>query len=197
MNLGAFIWTPQVTTLTTWPNRCSRIAGSSPIVSRTGPRKLIAMRALEVVEPALAERERAPDRAAGVVDQVVDRAVLGEHPRDQRVDGVDVGQVAGVRRRAAAAASIAARTRSSSSARRATSSTVAPPGDRQRGGLADPGGGAGDEHGRPASGLGRAGGRSAGAAGHAASGAGGPGQSVSHRNSLAATSVTTSAKPRG
>ena len=42
-NFGALTCTPQVTMLTTCPNRCARIAGSSPIVSRTGPRKLTAI----------------------------------------------------------------------------------------------------------------------------------------------------------
>jgi len=37
-NFGAFICTPQVTTLTTWPKRCARIAGSRPMVRRTGPK---------------------------------------------------------------------------------------------------------------------------------------------------------------
>ena len=37
-NFGAFICTPQVPMLTTCPNPCARIAGSSPIVSRTGPK---------------------------------------------------------------------------------------------------------------------------------------------------------------
>ena len=38
-------------------------------------------RALEVVEAVVGERDRAPDRAAGVVDQDVDVAVLGRGPR--------------------------------------------------------------------------------------------------------------------
>ena len=42
-NFGALTWLPQVTMLTTCPNRCARIAGSSPIVSRTGPKKLTAI----------------------------------------------------------------------------------------------------------------------------------------------------------
>ena len=42
-NFGALTWTPQVTMLTTCPNRCARIAGSSPRVSRTGPKKLTAI----------------------------------------------------------------------------------------------------------------------------------------------------------
>jgi hypothetical protein len=35
-SLGAFTWTPQVTMFTTWPKRWARIAGSRPMVSRTG-----------------------------------------------------------------------------------------------------------------------------------------------------------------
>jgi hypothetical protein len=38
LNFGALSCTPQVTMLTTCPNRCARIAGSSPSVSRTGPK---------------------------------------------------------------------------------------------------------------------------------------------------------------
>ena len=37
-NLGALTWLPQVTTLSTCPKRCARMAGSSPMVSRTGPK---------------------------------------------------------------------------------------------------------------------------------------------------------------
>ncbi len=50
-------------------------------------------RAFEVVEAVVAERDRAPDRAAGVVDEHVDAAVVGEHPLDQPVDGLHVGEV--------------------------------------------------------------------------------------------------------
>ena len=42
-NFGALICTPHVTMLTTCPNLRSRIRGSRPRVSRTGPKKLIAM----------------------------------------------------------------------------------------------------------------------------------------------------------
>lgn len=37
-NFGALTCTPQVTMFTTCPKRCARIAGSRPIVSRTGPK---------------------------------------------------------------------------------------------------------------------------------------------------------------
>ena len=37
-------------------------------------------RALEVVEAVVGERDRAADRAAGVVDEDVDRRMVGEHP---------------------------------------------------------------------------------------------------------------------
>ena len=50
-------------------------------------------RAFEVVEAVVAERDRAPDRAPGVVDEHVDVAVVGEHPLEQPVDRLDVGDV--------------------------------------------------------------------------------------------------------
>ena len=53
-------------------------------------------RPLEVVEAVVGERDRAPDRAAGVVDQDVDVAVLFEHLGGHPVDVVDVGEVAAV-----------------------------------------------------------------------------------------------------
>ena len=37
-NFGALSCTPHVTMLTTWPNLRSRIRGSRPRVSRTGPK---------------------------------------------------------------------------------------------------------------------------------------------------------------
>ncbi len=59
-------------------------------------------RAFEVVEAVVAERDRAPDRATGVVDEHVDVAVVGQHPLDQPVDGLHVGEVGRVHVRGAA-----------------------------------------------------------------------------------------------
>jgi hypothetical protein len=51
--------------LTTWPNCCSRIAGSSPIVSRTGPKKFTAIiRSKSWKRSWLSSRERRIDRPA-------------------------------------------------------------------------------------------------------------------------------------
>ena len=60
-------------------------------------------RALEVVEAVVGQRDRAADRAAGVVDQHVDVAVLLEDLVGHPVDVLDVGQVAAVDVRHAAA----------------------------------------------------------------------------------------------
>ena len=56
-------------------------------------------RALDVVHAVVGQRDRPADRAACVVDQVVDATVLGQHGGDQPVDGRPVGEVAGVRER--------------------------------------------------------------------------------------------------
>ena len=50
-------------------------------------------RAFEVVEAVVAERDRAADRAPGVVDEHVDVAVVGEHALEQAFDRLDVGDV--------------------------------------------------------------------------------------------------------
>ena len=50
-------------------------------------------RALEVVEAVVGVRDRAADRAAGVVDEDVDAAVLGEDLVGHPLDVVEVGEV--------------------------------------------------------------------------------------------------------
>ncbi len=65
MNFGALSCTPQLSTLTTWPKPCARIAGSRPMVSRTGPKKLIAIvRSTSWKRPWLSESERRIERPA-------------------------------------------------------------------------------------------------------------------------------------
>ncbi len=52
--------------------------------------------AFDVVPAVQRFRQRAPDGSAGVVDQDVDAAEFGLYRRDEFVDRVEVGQVAGV-----------------------------------------------------------------------------------------------------
>ncbi len=61
-------------------------------------------RALEIVEAVERVDDAAADRAAGVVDEIVARAVLLQHARDQRIARGQVGDVGGVDPRLAAAA---------------------------------------------------------------------------------------------
>ena len=91
-----FVCTPIELTLMIWPDWRSRITGSSFRISRTGAEVVELHRPLEVVGAVVGERDRAPDRAAGVVDQDVDVAVLLEHLLGHPVDVVDVGEVAAV-----------------------------------------------------------------------------------------------------
>ena len=109
--------------------------------------------ALDVVEPVVGQVQRAPDRAAGVVDQVVDRAVLVEDLLDEQLDGAavrDVGEVAGVRRGAAARGlDLGAHPLELSLAARDQQRGRSPRGDRLRRRLADPRARAGDQHGPP------------------------------------------------
>jgi hypothetical protein len=52
--------------------------------------------ALEIVEAVVGEGNRAADRAAGVVDQDIDAAVLGLDAAASRVDRFEIGAVADV-----------------------------------------------------------------------------------------------------
>ena len=121
-----FVCTPIELTLMIWPDLRSRITGSSLRISRTAPEVVELDRALEVVRAVVGERDRAPDRAAGVVDQDVDVAVLGEHLLGHPVDVVEVGEVARWMWATPPPASIWSRVASSFSGVRATSSTVPP-----------------------------------------------------------------------
>ncbi len=53
-------------------------------------------RALEIVEAIVSDRDRAADRAAGIVDDHVDVAEVREDARDEVVDGLDIAHVGGI-----------------------------------------------------------------------------------------------------
>ena len=91
-----FVCTPIELTLTIWPDlRCAHHR-QQPQDQAHGAEVVELHRPLEVVQAVVGERDRAPDRAAGVVDQDVDVVVLLEHLVRHPVDVVHVGEVAGV-----------------------------------------------------------------------------------------------------
>ena len=104
-------------------------------------------RPLEVVEAVVGQRDRAPDRAAGVVDQDVDVAVLFEHLGGHPVDVVDVGEVAAVDvGDPPAVGDLITGLLELLRGPGDQQDDAAGVGDLQRGCLADPRGGAGDQH---------------------------------------------------
>ena len=85
-----------------WPLLRARMCGSS-VEDQLHRAEVVELdRALEVVEAVVAERDRAADRAARVVDEHVDRRMVREHLRDELLDRLGVGDVRRVDVRAAA-----------------------------------------------------------------------------------------------
>ncbi len=112
-----------------------------------GPEVVELHRAFEVVEAVVAERDRAADRAAGVVDEHVHVAVVGEHALEQALDRLHVGDVGRVHvRRAARGDDLRARLLELLDVARHQQRHAAGGGDLQGGRAADPRGGAGDHH---------------------------------------------------
>ena len=121
------VCTPIELMFTIWPERPLAHDRQQLEDQLHGPEVVELHGPLEVVEAVVGEGDRAPDRAAGVVDQDVDVAVLGEDLVGHPVDVVDVGEIARVdvrgalrRRRSAPGSPRASR------AVRATSSTMPP-----------------------------------------------------------------------
>ena len=124
-NFGAIICTPHVSTFTTWPSPRSIMPGASPIVSRTGPKKLIAISLSKswkrsnvpvsdrrIERPALLTRMSTPP-AASTSAISPSMAVMSDRSQTEM-------------RACPPASAISAATRCSSSRRRATSHTSAP-----------------------------------------------------------------------
>ena len=76
-----------------WPEAPLAHVRQQPHGQADGAEVVQLHRALEVVEAVLAERDRAADRAPGVVDQHVDGDVLVEDLLDEVVDRVEVREV--------------------------------------------------------------------------------------------------------
>ena len=102
---------------------------------------------LEVVQAVPGIRERAADRAAGAVDQHVHAAVVGDHPLDQRVDRLGAAEVGRVDCGAAFRGLDLSPQQVELLGAPGDQQHLSPGlGDPPRRGLADPRGGAGDQH---------------------------------------------------
>ena len=144
---GTFVCTPIVETLTIWPELALAHPRQQLQDQLHRPEVVELDRPLEVVDALVRERDRAPDRAPGVVDEDVDAAVLGDHLVADARDLLELREVGrvDVRRRRRLPGSRRRPARASPRVR-ATSRTIAaglPDLQRQR--LADPRRGAGDQ----------------------------------------------------
>ena len=74
------------------------MTGNRPMVRRSAAEVVELHGAFEIVEAVIELVDRAADRAAGVVDQEIDAAVIGDHFLDQPVAVFHVGDIDRCRR---------------------------------------------------------------------------------------------------